>query len=59
MTFFPQPNKGYWKFGGVVFHDEIVIYRVLGEKRGKARRFLSRLKRWMEAVFEQHEVTSQ
>ena len=36
MTFFPQPNKGFWKIGGVIFHDEIVVYRVLAEKRSKA-----------------------
>ena len=26
-TFFPQPNKGTWKMGHVVFCDEIVIFR--------------------------------
>ena len=56
LTFFPQPNKGFWKMGGVLFQDEIVIYRVLSEKRRKARRFLSRLKTWMKRVFEQEEI---
>jgi hypothetical protein len=50
LTFFPQPNKGYWKEGGVLFQDEIVIYRVHTERRAKALRFLSRLKKWMERV---------
>ena len=56
VTFFPQPNKGFWKMGGVVFHDEIVVYRVLAEKRGRALRFLSRLKKWMERALEQEEI---
>jgi hypothetical protein len=29
VTFFPQPNEGLWKFGGVVYRDEIVVYRIL------------------------------
>jgi hypothetical protein len=33
LTFFPQPNKGFWKMGDATFQDEIVIYRVLGEDR--------------------------
>jgi len=27
LTFFPQPNEGYWKLAGITYHDEIVIYR--------------------------------
>jgi hypothetical protein len=56
LTFFPQPNKGIWKSGDVVYHDEIVIYRVLAEKGGKARRYLSRVKKWMEKAFQQEVV---
>jgi hypothetical protein len=26
LTYFPQPNKGYWKMAGVTFQDEIVIF---------------------------------
>jgi hypothetical protein len=43
-TFFPQPNKGLWKMGDVVFRDEIVIFRVLTEQVRPARRFFRQLK---------------
>ncbi len=56
MLFFPQPNKGYWKMGGVLYYDEIVVYRVLAERRKTALRFLTPLKKWMERVFEQEEI---
>ena len=44
LTFFPQPNPGFWKLGDVTYRDEIVIYRVLASKPRAARRFLARLK---------------
>jgi hypothetical protein len=43
-TFFPQPNKGLWKMGDVVFRDEIVIFRVLTAQVRSARRFFRQLK---------------
>jgi hypothetical protein len=27
LTFFPQPNEGFWKMSGVTYRDEIVISR--------------------------------
>jgi len=29
LTYFPQPNQGFWKFGNKTYRDEIVIYRVI------------------------------
>jgi hypothetical protein len=56
LTFFPQPNEGYWKLENVVYRDEIVIYRVLTSKPRRARRFLSQLKADLKRVFRQEEI---
>jgi hypothetical protein len=56
LTFFPQPNRGFWKMGEVTYRDEIVIYRVLTEEGAMARRWLSSLKKWMKAEFQQEEI---
>jgi len=37
LTFFPQPNEGFWTFGGVTYRDEIVVYRVLSDRVRIAR----------------------
>ena len=29
LTYFPQPNKGFWKVGDVTYRDEIVVYPVV------------------------------
>ena len=44
LTFFPQPNEGFWRMGDVTYRDEIVIYRVLARRVGTARKFLAQLK---------------
>jgi hypothetical protein len=44
VTFFPQPNEGYWRMGSVTFRDQIVIFRVLAGKVRSARRFFRALK---------------
>jgi hypothetical protein len=44
FTLFPQPNEGVWRFGGVEYRDEIVIYRVVTGQPRKARRFIRTLK---------------
>lgn len=56
LTFFPQPNKGFWKMGSLTFQDDVVIYRVITDKPRKSRRFLSRLKKWMKPTFQQEEI---
>jgi hypothetical protein len=55
VTYFPQPNEGLWRFGDVVYKDEIV-YRVLARKNRTARKFLSQLKEELKASFRQEEV---
>jgi hypothetical protein len=51
-----QSNAGAWKVGNVVFHDEIVIYRVLAVKQHPARRFLMDLKDELERELRQEEI---
>lgn len=56
LTFFPQPNKGFWRMAGVTYRDEIVIYRVIGASGEKSRQFLEDLKERLKADFEQEEI---
>lgn len=56
VTFFPQPNKGLWRMGGVTYRDEIVIYRVIASNAAEARPFLANLKRQLKAELEQEEI---
>jgi len=56
LTFFPQPNKGFWRMGDVTYQDEIVIFRMLTKKPKKARRYLADLKMWMKQAFRQEEI---
>ena len=51
-----QRNAGAWKVGNVVFHDDIVIYRVLAVKQHPARRFLMDLKEELERELRQQEI---
>src|SRR5947199_10606052 len=51
-----QSNAGAWKVGNVVFHDDIVIYRVLAVKQHPARRFLMDLKEELERELRQQEI---
>ena len=44
LTFFPQPNKGFWRMAGITYRDEIVVYRVIGPDAEESRRFLSAAK---------------
>jgi len=55
-TFFPQPNKGKWKMGGVVFHDDVVIFRVLTGQARSARRFFRDLKRELMRELKQESI---
>jgi hypothetical protein len=56
LTYFPQPNQGFWKFGGMTNRDEIVIYRVITRDADKSREFLARLKGQLIQEFEQEEI---
>ena len=56
LTFFPQPNKGFWRMAGATYRDEIVIYRVIGSAAEGARPFLKNLKERLKADFGQEEI---
>jgi hypothetical protein len=56
LTFFPQPNEGYWKLGDVTYRDEIVIYRVLSDDETRARSFLRELKAELKVALRQEEI---
>ena len=44
VTFFPQPNEGYWRAGDVTYRDDIVIFRVVTSRVAQARRYFRELK---------------
>jgi hypothetical protein len=56
LTFFPQPNEGYWTMAGVTYRDEIIIYRVISSNSRAALRFLSRLKEQLKVRLDQEEI---
>jgi hypothetical protein len=56
LTYFPQPNEGYWTMANVTYKDEIVIYRVLTTKTGSARKFLKRFKEKLKQDLKQEEI---
>lgn len=56
LTFFCQPNVGYWKMGEVTYQDEIVILRVLASKGASDRDFLRTLKEELKESFRQEEI---
>ena len=56
LTFFPQPNKGFWRMGSVTYRDEIVIYRVIASASQESRRFLQDLKQRLKEELEQEEI---
>jgi hypothetical protein len=56
LTFFPQPNEGFWAVAGVTYRDAIVIYRVLTSDAQEARRFLSALKERLKEELQQEEI---
>jgi hypothetical protein len=56
LTFFPQPNTGFWTMAGITYRDEIVIYRVITSDEQEARRFLSDLKRRLKEELQQEEI---
>ena len=56
LTYFPQPNQGFWKFGNLTYRDEIVIYRVISQNPIQAREFLASLKGQLKQQFQQQEI---
>ena len=56
LTYFPQPNQGFWKFGDITYRDEIVIFRVISREPGGSRAFLTELKEQLKTEFRQEEI---
>ena len=56
LTYFPQPNHGFWKFGNMTYRDEIVIYRVISQNPANSRAFLTTLKEHLKTAFQQEEL---
>ena len=56
LTYFPQENEGQWRFGGVTYHDKIVILRVLSSNRKSAESCLKKIKRLIRRDWKQTDV---
>jgi hypothetical protein len=56
LTFFPQPNHGFWRSGERTYRDEIVIYRVIAPGSPASRTFLLALKEELERELQQEEI---
>jgi hypothetical protein len=56
LTFFPQPNQGFWTVGDVTYRDEIVIYRFVTTKARVARHFLVKLKEKLKRILKREEI---
>ena len=56
LTYFPQPNQGFWKYGDMTYRDEIVIYRVMSQDPTASRIFLATLKEHLKREFQQQEI---
>ncbi len=56
LTYFPQANQGFWKFGNVTYRDEIVIYRVISQDSAGSRDYLRMLKEHLKQEFQQLDI---
>ena len=56
LTDFHHRSDGAWKFGGVTYHDEVVLLRVLGQDQAKAQSFLRELKNELESSLEEEQI---
>jgi hypothetical protein len=56
LTYFPQANQGFWKFGNITYRDEIVIYRVISQDSAASREFLGKLKENLKREFQQLDI---
>lgn len=56
FTHFPQQNEGAWRLGGVVFHDQIVIIRVLSNQPEHTHHFFSELRIELMRELEQADI---
>ena len=56
ITDFHHRSEGAWKFGGVTYHDEVILLRVLGQDQARARTFLRDVKQELEASLNEEQV---
>jgi hypothetical protein len=56
ITDFHHRSEGAWKFGGVTYHDEVILLRVLGKDQARARTFLRDVKQELEASLNEEQV---
>ena len=56
LTYFPQANQGFWKFGNITYRDEIVIYRVISQDSAASREYLTKLKENLKQEFQQLDI---
>lgn len=56
LTYFPQANQGFWKFGDITYRDEIVIYRVISQDSTSSREYLAKLKEHLKQEFQQLDI---
>jgi hypothetical protein len=56
LTYFPQANQGFWKFGDMTYRDEIVIYRVISQDSTASREYLGKLKEQLKKDFQQLDI---
>ena len=56
LTYFPQANQGFWKFGNMTYRDEIVIYRVISQDSAASREYLKDLKKHLRREFDQLDI---
>ena len=56
LTFFPQPNEGFWTMAGITYRDAIVLYRVITSEAQAVRHFLSALKERLKEALQQEDI---
>lgn len=49
-------KRGWWKFEGIVYRDKITIFRILTNKKRRARRLLRKLKEKLKVALQQEEI---
>jgi hypothetical protein len=56
LTYFPQPNQGFWKLGDLTYRDDIIVLRVIASDSRRARRILKKFKEELKADLDQKEI---
>ena len=56
VTEFHLRKRGWWKFEGIVYRDKITIFRIVTDKKRRARRLLGKLKERLKIALVQEEI---